>query len=314
MMLVINSLVPVFALILLGGILRKGGFLTEEITTGMNKLAYWVALPVLLFHKLSQSPLGAGNAGLIFQTLFAATILAALLAWLVAQIIRAPLKSTGVIVQAALRGNLAFVGLPIVLFVISTLPKPEQSYIESSVVLAITLTIIVYSLLSVVVLVYFDREEGGEINKKLFWATVIKNPLAIGCITGVAANCSQIEIPLILARICEALSPAAFPVALLGIGSQLAATQVRKHVGWATIASTIKTVFAPTAGYFVGRALGLSGTELQVAVLFCAMPTAVSSYILAEQLHANADLAASSVVICTVLSFFSLSVILFLPF
>ena len=137
--------------------------------------------------------------------------------------------------------------------------QTEQSYIESSVVLPITLTIIVYSLLSVVVLVYFDREEGGEINKKLFWATVIKNPLAIGCITGVAANCSQIEIPLILARICEALSPAAFPVALLGIGSQLAATQVRKHVGWATIASTIKTVFAPTAGYFVGRALGLSG-------------------------------------------------------
>jgi predicted permease len=223
------------------------------------------------------------------------------------------MKSTGVMIQAALRGNLAFVGLPIVLFTLSTLPEVQRTEIEAAIVLAMTFVIIVYSILCVTVLVFFNREEGAKLNAREFWTNVLKNPLAIGCISGVIVNQLGIPLPLILSRTCEALSPAAFPMALLGIGSQLAATRVRSHVNWAIIASIVKTVISPLIGYAVGRFVGLSGIELTVAVLFCAMPTAVSSYILAEQMDVDPDLAASAVVICTVLSFFSLSAILLIP-
>ena len=314
MILVINSLIPVFALIGLGAALRRGGFLDAAITGGFNKLAYWVALPVLLFYKLSQAPISVGAASNYFYCLLAATLLSALITWGIAATLKTPMRSTGVMVQGALRGNLAFVGLPIVLFVIGHLPETERAALESSVVLGITFTIILYSLLSVSVLVFFNRDQGAKLEPKVFWRNVLKNPLAIGCISGVLANQVGLQLPPAVDRTMASLAPAAFPVALLGIGSQLAATKIRSHVIWALITSFVKTAISPLIGYAAGRLLGMSGLELQVAVLFCAMPTAVSSYILADQMNADADLAASAVVVCTILSFFSLSTILLLSF
>ena len=313
MVLIINSLVPVFAVILLGGILRRTGFLSEETTAGLNKIAYWIALPILLFIKLAQASITLGSAGKLFQTMVIGTFAGAIIAWIMARLFRIPPRSTGVVIQAAFRGNLAFLGLPIVLFTSASLPTLQRDQLESSVVLAITLTVILYSFLSVITLVYFNRDKGAKLDRKIFWGSLIKNPLAIGCIAGVLVNQFGIPLPIMLSRTCEAIAPAAFPVALLGIGSQLAATRIRTHANWAILASLIKIGICPLVGYFVGTGLGLSGLDLRVALLFCAMPTAVSSYVLADQLGADAPLAASSVVTSTVLSFFSLSLILLLP-
>ncbi|MEM7393808.1 MAG: AEC family transporter, partial [Verrucomicrobiota bacterium] len=58
MMLVINSLVPVLFILLIGFFLRRFDFLSHEAQKGLNKLAYWVALPVLLFYKVAKAPIG----------------------------------------------------------------------------------------------------------------------------------------------------------------------------------------------------------------------------------------------------------------
>ena len=56
--------------------------------------------------------------------------------------------------------------------------------------------------------------------------------------------------------------------------------------------------------------MGLSGAERQVLVVLAAMPTAVSSYVLAEQMNSDAELAASSVAVSTAASMLTLTVLL----
>ena len=53
------------------------------------------------------------------------------------------------------------------------------------------------------------------------------------------------------------------------------------------------------------------GAERQVLVILAAMPTAVSSFVLAEQMNSDADLAASSVVVSTAASMLTLTALLF---
>ena len=69
MMTVANSLLPIILVIALGVILRSTGFLSKETFDGMNKLCYWVALPVLLFHKVSSVAIEGGPAMRMFAVL-----------------------------------------------------------------------------------------------------------------------------------------------------------------------------------------------------------------------------------------------------
>jgi hypothetical protein len=80
------------------------------------------------------------------------------------------------------------------------------------------------------------------------------------------------------------------------------------------MASTaIKNIACPIAGWIIGVSIGLSGPELLVILIMCGTPTAVSSFILAEQIGGDANQAASMVVVGTACSFATLSALLMLP-
>ncbi len=62
---ILNSLVPIFAVIGLGIVLRRQDFLTRDTTQGFNRFAYYFALPVFLFYKLGGA-LGSQQRRMVF--------------------------------------------------------------------------------------------------------------------------------------------------------------------------------------------------------------------------------------------------------
>ncbi|MFT5123540.1 MAG: putative permease [Kiritimatiellia bacterium] len=312
-MLVVNSLVPVFAIMALGLVLRRTGFMTEAATQGFNRFAYFIGLPLLLFYKIGHAPIVFASANRFFWTMAGATLAGMLIMWMGAWILRVPAFSKGALLQAAFRGNLAFVGLPVVMFTFAHLPEAERVVIESAVLLAITPTIILYNLLSVAALAIYNRDSAQGLTPRKIWKNVWANPLMLGCLSGILWNLAGLTLPTPFARVCEVIAPAAFPIALIGIGGQLAQTSIRGHAVWAVWSSLVKTVCCPWAAWWIGSQLGLAGIELKILVILCAMPTAVTTYVMTDQMNGDRALAASAVVICTMLSFVSLSVILSLP-
>lgn len=51
----LNATIPVFLVILLGGLFRKWNLINEEFTKIANKLVFQVCLPVLLFQDIAGS-------------------------------------------------------------------------------------------------------------------------------------------------------------------------------------------------------------------------------------------------------------------
>ncbi len=311
---ILNSLVPIFAVIALGIFLRKRNWLTEETTQAFNRFAYFFALPMFLFYKLGSAPTGTGLANRYMAILFGASVITAVVSWGVTAILKTRFSSRGALIQAGFRGNLAFMGLPLVFFTTLDLPPAQRLQLQAAVLVALTPVVIFYNIGSVIVLEIFNQRTDSSFSWKSIAINVLTNPLLVACVAGISVSWLGWSLPTSLERTCEVVGASAFPMALVGIGSQLASISVKGRWTDSLIASALKNVFCPLVGWVIGRLMGLSGIELTVILIMCAVPTAVSSYVLADQLNSDADLAASTVVITTAISLVTLSVLLAIPF
>lgn len=312
---ILNSLVPIFAVIALGIILRRRNFLTAETTRAFNSFAYFFALPMFLFYKLGTAPAGAGLANRFMITLLGASVVTAIATWGVTHILNTRFGSRGQLIQAGFRGNLAFFGLPLVLFTLFEFDLPEEQRIqlEAAVLVALTPVVIFYNMASVAALAIYNVRTGSDFSWKSVLFNIVTNPLLLACLAGIFVQQVEWQIPTAVVRTCEVIGASAFPMALIGIGSQLAIISVSGHWTESLIATVLKNVLCPIVGWIIGTTLGLAGIELLVILIMCAVPTAVSSYVLADQINGDADLAASAVVIGTACSLVTLPILLVLP-
>ena len=311
-MLILNSLAPVFVIIGMGFALTRSGFITPALQEGLNRLAYWVGLPALLFYKTVEADFSAGPGLVYLRLLLITTGSCMLLGIVVARLLRLPLASAGAMIQASFRGNLAYVALAIILFFLETLPdlpSGQADQIVTASVLALVPTVVIFNFVSVTLLVFCGPRSGKSLWRDTLFHILV-NPLVLGCVAGIAWNLLALPLPVALGRTCNALGEAALPMALLGIGSQLAQTSIRTRWIPALCAGLIKTGAAPLLGYALATRAGLQGAELKAVLILICAPTAIASYVLADQMKCDPDLAASAALVCTVLSIVSFSVVI----
>ena len=310
MQVILNSLIPIFAVIGLGIALRRINFLDQNATQTFNRFAYYWGLPLFLFVKLSAVASQGGLANRYTLGLLLTTVIAMLSGWLVATVAGIRFASRGAFVQASLRGNLAFMGLPLVAFLIADLDVAEREPIEAAMLISLAPVIIFFNVASVAMLAIYNEDSESNFSWGGVLRNIVINPILLACLAGWLAQKFQWHIPQAVERTCQIIGAAAFPMALIGIGSQLSQISLKGQLRLPMISTAIKCVVCPAAGWAIASLMGLTGVERQVLVVLAAMPTAVSSYVLAEQLNSDADLAASSVVISTALSMLTLAVLL----
>ena len=312
MQVTLNSLIPIFAVIGLGIVLRRREFLDEAATQSFNRFAYYFGLPLFLFYKLSNVAAAGGLANSYTLTLLLTTVIAMFCGWLVATVTGIKFAGRGAFVQASLRGNLAFMGLPLVAFLISDLVVDQREPIEAAVLISLAPVIIFFNVASVAVLAIYNEDTESNFSWVRVVRNVVSNPILLACLAGLIAQKLAWQVPPAIDRTCQIIGASAFPMALIGIGSQLATISISSQLRLPLASTLIKCIVCPAACWAIAALIGLGGAERQVLVVLAAMPTAVSSYVLAEQMNSDADLAASSVVVSTAASMLTLTVLLLL--
>jgi spore germination cell wall hydrolase CwlJ-like protein len=107
-------------------------------------------------------------------------------------------------------------------------------------------------------------------------------------------------LPAGLEPTVKALGQAALPLGLLCVGAALGGASLGQQVKPLLAASLFKFLVMPLTTWGLCRLLGLSGQAAVVAVLFQALPTASSSYVMARQMGGNAPLMATIIALQTV--------------
>ncbi|HMX53118.1 MAG TPA: AEC family transporter, partial [Plasticicumulans sp.] len=208
---IFDSLAPVFLLIALGAALRRSGFLSLTTLTGLNRLTYWIGLPCLTVHDIATGPFQPLAAAGLFTTVLVATVIGGVLAWYCAGACGAGRAARGTFVQAAFRGNLYFISLPVIVYA-----SPGHPEVRSAALIASAPVILLYSIAAVLVLEASRSTPGA--GRAGLWRSLATNPQLLACVIGLALAASGAGLPPSLERSLDALGRMALPLALLGIG------------------------------------------------------------------------------------------------
>ncbi|MDF3127684.1 AEC family transporter [Kiritimatiellaeota bacterium B1221] len=308
----LQILIPVFGLIALGVYLRKISFMDEPMEKAFNKYCYWIALPVFIFVKAAKSAPLNREVFITASALLLVTLALLICSLIIAKAIRLPQRSTGTFSQATFRGNLGYVGLPVIAYAFHDSATDIQTQANTLAILSMAPGVFVYNLLGVTVLEW-DRRHEREGHP--FWActrSTLRNPLIISCFLGLIWNAFSFPMPLLMAKMATPVSNTAFPLALMAIGARIAVLNWQKGLAPALAVSLIKN----GAGLFLGLAfcklLGLEGINLLVVLVLSSCPTAVASYVLVDQLDGDRDLAASAIAVTHVGAVISLAAALWI--
>jgi hypothetical protein len=304
---ILNVLAPVFLMIALGAGLQRSAFVSENFLKEANRVTYWLGLPALLFSQLVDSFHRFGGAGLMLTAMLIATVAVLVAGYLTAWLLRVPGAAAGTFVQGAFRGNLAFVGLPIV-FSLPDTPLAWGVTVRTAAVLTVAPMMVFYNAAAVFVLLFSQHAVGRAMVKPLLKQLVTTPPL-LATFAGMGFALAGWTLPAALDKTFTALGEMALPLGLLGVGGSLVTVKLGANWRAPLAAALLKTALAPLLGWMVGRALGLGAVELKVMLLLLACPTAIVSYTMALEMKGDEALASGTIVLSVLTSVVTLAVI-----
>ncbi len=290
----LSATVPVFAVMVLGHLLRRAGLLTHEFCRVSNRLVFTAALPAMLFRQIAvlRPDQIADGRFLLFTA--AASVLYPLLVWLPARRLLPDKGEAGAFTQGAFRGNTALLGAVLMESICGSLTYAPL-IVLAGVPISNAFSVIILSLEA-----GGDRPDRAALRRAL--AGVIKNPLIIGILLGLPFAFFRIPIPAAADKGLALLANMASPLALLVIGAEFRADAAVKKLRSTVCAGLIKLLLLPALTIFAAAALGFRGEAMVAVLVFSGTPTAVASYIMAENMHNDGVLANGIVAFTTLLS------------
>lgn len=298
-----NALFPIFSLILLGGVLKRIHFFEDNIWAGLEKLSYYILMPVLLIFVLSTKKLD----GVPWQDIALAVSIPILIAALILWVSRiffptiAPARFTSFF-QGGVRFN-TYVGLAIA----------QGLYGAKGVLIGAIgagFMIVLINLLCVMTFSYSLHNDKNVIKTTL--VQVSRNPLILACLIGWILNVSGLHLPHSISRTLEVLGQASLPIALISIGATLKLKSCFHNKRQFLLISLVQFLIKPLCAAASCFFLGLSGMTAATLILFLSTPTAPSSYILSRQLGGDHQLMASIIAQQTLFAFLSLPLTIWL--
>ncbi|HWA86642.1 MAG TPA: AEC family transporter [Opitutus sp.] len=305
--LVLNTLAPVFLLIAIGAWLQRSGFVSAGFLKEANRLTYWLGLPALVFSELADSFHHAAGAQLMLLATVAATALAIVVAYATAVALRVPGSALGTFVQGAVRGNLAFVGLPVIFAMPDTVLAGGVSA-RAAAIVVVGPMMVANNVVAVVVLLLSQHRLGWAMVRP-FVRQLLTTPPLLATIAGIGFAMAGWTLPRAVDKAFGALGEMALPLGLLGVGGSLVMAK------WSTVgrgawgAAWLKTAVGPALGWAVARAIGLGAMETKMVMIFMATPTAVVSYVMALELKGDETLASGAIVLSVMMSIAALAVV-----
>lgn len=288
----LNVTAPVFAMLFLGGLLKRIDWINDNFIHIASSLVFNVTMPALLFLGILHADLHAALQADLLIYFSIATLVSFAMAWGWA-IWRCPRADRGIYTQGAFRGNNGVIGLALA-------ASMYGDYGISLGAILAALVILFYNTLSTIVLAVYSpviKSDPWSICK-----SVISNPLIISVIVAAPFAYWQIGLPNWFETSAKYLSQMTLPLALICIGGTLSLAALRKSGKMALSSSLVKMVGLPLVATLGAWLWGFRGAELGILFLYFGSPTAAASYVMARAADGNHELAAAIIVITTLMA------------
>ncbi|MDQ8209569.1 AEC family transporter [Coraliomargarita sp. SDUM461003] len=295
---VINTLLPVFVVIGLGLWLARRGWLSQTFISELNWLIFWVSLPALIIHSLVTAESLPRDALPAIGIFTLATLILIVLAWLTSRWLQLPRERVGTFVQSAFRGNLAFTGLPFVVFAVEGIQPDKVGAAVAQVMFILAPAMLLYNVLAVLMLTLSQQSVSTSMLRGTL-GKVISNPLILASIIGVGLFALPFEMPRFALSTLGLIGQMAAPASLFCVGGAMAFVSMEGRYRSASYASALKVIVLPAITALLLIWVDVDPIARLVLLILSACPTAVASYIMAKALNGDEALAAGSIILST---------------
>jgi len=287
-------LFPDFSLILAGFLVCRFTPLGRKVWEPVESLVYFFLFPILLFQSIVKSPLDVRAASSLIGAGWALVAVGMMLAWSLPYL---PFFAKHIdrrehagAAQVAFRFN-SFIALALA----SRLAGDRGSQL-----IAVLIGVCV-PFINVASVWPMAKHGGGGMMKAL-----VTNPLIIATVSGLAFNLAGLRIPQWFEPTLLRIGNSSIALGLMTAGAGLQFGMLAAHRALTVGVLSIKHFLMPLAAWALARAFGLDATQTLILLVFAAMPTASTAYVLAARMGYNGPYVAGLVTLSTLLGLLSL--------
>ena len=297
------SILPIFALIVVGVALKRVHLMDDAGWRGLDRLGFYVLYPTLLFVSIVK----ADFSGIRVSVVMTAMIAAWLVVGFALQLTSGVLIRAGAIVrsqyssifQTTMRWN-GFVALAVAQELFGQSSIAIVALVMASMVVPINLVAIY------VVAQYAD----AETDLRRTTLAMVKNPIVLGCVFALLWRATGLTMPAPAMIALDLVGRGALAIGLITVGAGLKPETLLRPQ-WATaLPVVLKLAIMPLVAVTIARGFGISGIPLSTIALCTAVPTAMNGYVVARQMGGDAPLYAAIVTLQTVISVITIPVML----
>lgn len=289
---------------LLGSFFKRVGLIDESFSAKMNKFAFAVALPALLFQDISAVDIRKSWNGGFVLFCFIATFLS-ITGVTVLSFFVVKREERGEFVQGAYRSSAAILGIAFIQNIYGT---------SGMAPLMIIGTVPLYNAFAVIVLSLLKPGQ-RKMDKALLQKTlkgIVTNPIILGIAAGFVWAILKIPQPEILQKTVKNMAVLATPLGLMAMGASFEGKKALGKLKPTLIASALKLVVLAAIFLPIAVRLGYRESELVAILVMLGSATTVSSFVMARNMGHEGVLTSSIVMVTTLCSAFTLTGWLFL--
>jgi malonate transporter and related proteins len=285
-------LVPDFTLILFGFLLNRFTDWGRGFWGGLEKLMYFVLFPALIFYSIAKTKIDFVAATPALKTAVATVLIGMMLAYAVRWILKPEEKIFASGFQLAFRFN-SYIGLAV-----AGRLYGEPGIAAFSIVIGFAVP-----LCNIGAVWALARHAETKL-----WKELIQNPLILATMGGILFSLSGLAIPEPVQMLITRMGAASLACGLLAVGAALKFADAGKNLSVIAYFTVVKLIILPITAIFLARALGVSGVFFDMVVLFAALPTATSAYVLAVRMGGDGNFVAQGVTVSTLAGMLSIPV------
>jgi predicted permease len=296
---VLMALAPIALLIGFGSWLRRHALLADAFWPQAERLGHYVLLPSLFFDGLATAQLGGVPTRDLATTLIVSTLVVSALIVVCRPLMALDGPAFTSVFQGGVRFN-NYVGVTLA----------AGLFGAQGVALAAICNAAIVPTVNVLCVLVFARHGEATLDARAILRQILSNPLVVACAGGIALQTLGLRLPLGLEPALKTLGAASLPLGLLCVGAALDFSAAQRWMGPVVLSSVAKFMAMPIATIATAHVLGLHGPAFTTALMFQALPTASSAYILARQLGGDAPLMAGITASQTLIGFAALPAVL----
>jgi malonate transporter len=287
-------LFPDFSLILCGYLLCRFTALNRSVWQPVESLVYYFLFPVLLFHAIVKSPLDLSAATSLMGAGLTLGVAAIALSYSLPH-----WPWLGRSIDPRLHAASAQVGFRFNSFIALALVDKVAG--PGGLLMIAVLIGVCVPLFNVGAVWPMARHA-----QRGFLRELVRNPLIIGTATGLAANLLGFTMPAWLEPTVNRIGQASLALGLMaaGAGMRLGSLSQAKTLG--TLVLGVKHLAMPLMAWGLARLFQLDTTQTVVLLMFSALPTASTCYVLAARMGYDGAYVAGLVTLSTLLGMLSL--------